>query len=97
VSVQEMLWRNYMRAGYMTAGGISAMPSMHVACTALIAASMWTYGLVWRVFGALFLALIMLGSVHLGWHYAVDAYVGVGVAIGIFLIVRAVLARRAGA
>ena len=52
--------------------GISAWPSMHVAM-ALWAAMVWRHVMAW-----VFLALIALGSVVLGWHYVAD---GVGGAL----------------
>ena len=53
-------------------GGISAMPSMHVAQTTLFV--LITYKLS-RLIGhlmVLFWISIFLGSFHLAWHYAVD-------------------------
>jgi hypothetical protein len=36
-------------------------------------------------FGAL-LAVVLVGSVHLGWHYAVDSYAAIVVTVPIWLI-----------
>lgn len=56
---------------------ISAMPSLHVA----IAGAMVFYGMSINLFlGAIlcfYCLLMMMGSVYLGWHYAVDGYVGI--------------------
>jgi membrane-associated phospholipid phosphatase len=56
--------------------GISAMPSMHVATSVLMALyaarhARWAGWIMW-----IFAGLIQIGSVHLGWHYAVDGYLG---------------------
>ncbi len=54
--------------------GISAMPSMHVAMAVLFALVGWRTN---RWLGLLFTAyaaVILVGSVHLGWHYAIDGY-----------------------
>ncbi|MEG3619735.1 phosphatase PAP2 family protein [Magnetovibrio sp. PR-2] len=55
--------------------GLSAMPSLHVAQVVLLALLAKSYH---RVFGLLawgYAGLIIVGSVHLGWHYALDGYV----------------------
>lgn len=73
--VQEQLLEKYRQNDHGLGGGISAMPSMHIAVTLLSALAAWR---VSRVAGAclyLFLGLIALGSVHLGYHYAVDGMV----------------------
>ncbi len=59
--------------------GISAMPSMHVAIAFLCFLVAWEYGRHWwsKMFGFVFFAFILVGSVHLGWHYAVDGIVSV--------------------
>lgn len=53
----------------------SAMPSMHVSIAALMLFSIPRGYLVWKIAAFLFLVVIMVGSVVLGWHYAVDGYV----------------------
>jgi hypothetical protein len=77
---------DYLADGYRTgdfgiAKGISAMPSMHIALVTLYLASArkpWTMALA-----VIYFTLIFVGSVHLGWHYAVD---GIVAAIGVALI-----------
>jgi PAP2 superfamily len=77
LQVQEMLWQAYAGNGTDIGTGISAMPSLHVATA-------FSYVLVGfavrRWLGILFAgfaAFILIGSVHLGWHYAIDGYVGI--------------------
>lgn len=74
LDVQDRLWLNYQNAATTVGSGISAMPSMHVSIATLMALSARRIGL-W--FGRLmtgYAFLIMIGSVHLGWHYALDGY-----------------------
>jgi hypothetical protein len=71
-ATQRWLWDLYANEGLSS---ISAFPSMHVASTTLFA--LWAFT-VNRWLGWIFTAykvLIMVGSVYLGWHYAVDGYV----------------------
>ena len=76
--VQEGLWQRY--TGQVPGSpytGISAMPSIHVAMPLLYAlAGRDTNRWLGAAFGV-YALLILLGSVHLGWHYAVDGYVSI--------------------
>ncbi len=59
--------------------GISAMPSLHVsvAMMCFLACCSYTRSLWLKIASGLFAATILVGSVHLGWHYAVDGLVGI--------------------
>jgi hypothetical protein len=76
LNVQQMLWTNYHDSFGSSALGISAMPSMHVASSVLVALLGWRLHRFAGIAGSVFAVLIMIGSIHLGWHYAVDGYVG---------------------
>lgn len=77
LSVQEELWDGYMNKGTAPLGGISAMPSMHASSSFLFFLVAWrTHRRLGIVLGGI-AAMICVGCVHLGWHYAVDAYIGI--------------------
>lgn len=78
LKVQDLLWQGYTEGGPIS--GISAFPSMHVASTAVIA--LYAYRLSWwgGIAATVFTAVIVIGSVHLAWHYAVDSYAGLLIA-----------------
>jgi hypothetical protein len=81
LSEQAYLLSLYRGAAVGVGGGISAMPSMHVALAALFACAAFRLGRVWGWLAAAYAALVFVASVHLAWHYAVDGVVGAGAAI----------------
>ena len=84
LKVQDMLWDNYVSHGTMLGSGISAMPSMHLAIATLMALLGWRINR-WVGLGyTAFAAVILVGSVHLGWHYAIDGYVSIVAAIAVW-------------
>lgn len=75
LGTQELLWRVHAGDATMIGNGISAMPSMHVSMVVLMAlAARRMSRRLGRIMTA-FAVLTMIGSVHLGWHYALDGYV----------------------
>ncbi|SHJ04024.1 PAP2 superfamily protein [Shimia gijangensis] len=93
LDVHQMLWDGYVADG--RARGISAMPSMHVASSALL----MFYAYSWRRWAghllAVFCAVIMIGSVMLAWHYAIDGYLGFLIAFLCWKLARWMVARDA--
>jgi hypothetical protein len=79
LDVHERLWSGYI--GNDMNAGISAMPSMHLASTTLLALYAGTYARWLGVLMWLFVVVILLGSVHLAWHYAIDSYAGILIAV----------------
>ncbi len=77
VETQDRLWATYKSNQVGMGSGISAMPSVHVSIAFLMALLAWQYGRRIRWFFGIFAAMIMVGSVHLGWHYAVDGYLAI--------------------
>jgi hypothetical protein len=80
VPLQNLLWQSYA-TGSGVVMGISAMPSMHVTSSVLMVLLGWRVN-KWIGAGfTLYTALIAIGSVHLGWHYAVDSIAGILLAL----------------
>jgi membrane-associated phospholipid phosphatase len=81
VETQHMLWSIYSSSNG-TVSGISAMPSMHVASSVLFLLCARAAGIRWLTWLCGFVAVVIfIGSVVLGWHYAVDGYAGALVAL----------------
>ena len=78
-TTRSYLWHDYLRGGGDIGGGISGMPSLHVSIALWIALVLrgFTYRLA--IVGYLYFALILIGSVLLGWHYAVDGAAAIGI------------------
>lgn len=91
LGVHELLWEGYVADGKVN--GISAMPSMHVASTVLMTLYAFTIRrwLGWAMVAFLF--VIMVGSVMLAWHYAVDSYLGAILAVLGWKLARVLVAR----
>jgi hypothetical protein len=87
LKVQDLLWAFYQSGDFGFGRGISAAPSMHVASTWLVARMLQQYGRIPAILGWSFFGVILVGSVHLGWHYALDGYIAILLA---WLIWRAV-------
>jgi hypothetical protein len=82
LDVQDILWK--ARDETAPFGGVSAMPSMHNATALLFLLTSrgfprWLRGLL-----LVHLILVFLGSVHLAWHYAVDAYVAWAITLAVW-------------
>lgn len=91
VKLQHTLWRFYAEGRVHIGTGISAFPSLHVAMVTLFTLTAFEIDkrLGWLI-GALALT-IFLGSVHLGWHYAVDGYVSAAFVLAVWFGLRRVL------
>ncbi len=83
VQIQHGLWASYTGQDPTPFSGISAMPSLHVAMPVLFALAGWRVD--WRLGTGLaaYALAVLIGSIHLGWHYAVDGYASV---LGVMLL-----------
>lgn len=88
------LMHDHFSVGGDPGGGISAWPSFHVA------GAFWT-AQVWNawdrrlgIVGFAWFAMILIGSVLLGWHYAVDGIAGVLMAVGAWAVAPTIIDRR---
>jgi membrane-associated phospholipid phosphatase len=90
--VQDELWRAYLTLDGPVAG-ISAMPSVHVASAVLFIYFGFGISRMLGMVMAFFAIAIALGSVLLGWHYAVDAYAGAVLAVAMWHAAAALVRR----
>lgn len=84
VQIQDVLWQSHTNGVFMPLGGISAMPSMHVSIAVLMALVYYKINPKVGLFFVLFAATIQIGSVHLGWHYAIDGYLSILLTVAIW-------------
>ncbi|MGF1911504.1 phosphatase PAP2 family protein [Vibrio kasasachensis] len=75
LDTQNQLWQTYETGKEMLGSGISAMPSMHVSIAVLMALVMGKLNKKLGIVFWLYAAVIYIGSISLGWHYAVDGIV----------------------
>ncbi len=74
LNAQEYLWKAHVEDYASVLAGISAFPSMHVSIAFIFLLTARHYGRAATALFLVFFLFILFGSVHLGWHYAVDGY-----------------------
>ena len=80
LAIQERLWEGYTNPD-VDPLGISAFPSLHVEMAATFACFGFAAS---RLIGwtlTVYTAVMLVGSVHLGWHYAIDGIAGIVLAV----------------
>jgi membrane-associated phospholipid phosphatase len=85
--IQRMLWHAYENDAASLGSGISAFPSLHVAMATLWAIVAFERSWKLGIAALVFLAFILVGSVALGWHYAIDGYASIILTILIWKVV----------
>lgn len=86
LDTQKVLWGIYQSGEIGVGGGISAMPSMHVSIACLIFFVARAYGRYVALMGGIFLLIILVGSVRLAWHYAIDGYLSLCTSWAIWML-----------
>ena len=84
-TARMVLWRSYTTPG--TGIAISAFPSLHVAKATLIVLLAAHVNRRALAAATLFWAVIVFGSIQLGWHYAVDGYFSIAAILLIWKLV----------
>ncbi|WP_279480617.1 phosphatase PAP2 family protein [Aureimonas sp. SK2] len=82
LDLQDMLWS--LHSAGTEGFGISAMPSLHNAMALLMVLASWKLHPLARAVFGVHAILVFLGSIHLGWHYAVDAYASFALTLAIW-------------
>lgn len=96
VRLQHLVWANHFSGARQFWLAMSAMPSLHVALAAVFACAAWAQSRHLGMILTAFAAATLLGSVSLGWHFAVDGYVGIAGALGCWWIAGRVTRSRGG-
>jgi hypothetical protein len=80
-------WRVFLWQSLTSGGGtgVSAFPSMHLANATMFLLLAARINRPLALAAGIFVAVILLGSVHLGWHYAVDGYFSIAATMLIWL------------
>ncbi len=74
IDTQKALWEIHAQRQAAIGSGISAMPSMHISTSVLMALGMGSINKRLAILFWAYAAVIQIGSVHLAWHYAIDGY-----------------------
>jgi len=73
---KQLLWTAHQGRSGNPFTGISAFPSIHVSVAALYVLVFLGENRLWAGIATVYTCVIVLGSVHLGWHYAIDVNAG---------------------
>lgn len=90
-AVQLLLDAHSPTSAAATGLGISAMPSMHISIAFLTVLYLWRSTQMIRLLALGYFMSMLVLSVALGWHYAIDGYVAVLITTGAWYVAGAVL------
>ncbi len=89
---QQGLLITYHARDYAPGGGISAMPSMHVAMVTLVALAAWQFNRLLGIVGFYIVFAVWIATIHFGWHYFIDGPVGAAMMIALWYAAKHVAA-----
>jgi membrane-associated phospholipid phosphatase len=90
---QAYLWSSYESGQGGLGTGISAFPSVHVGLATMNALFVREYSRSLGVLAFIYVGFIVLSSVYLGWHYAIDGYASIILVIALHMAVKRYLPR----
>ena len=93
ITTQLKLWSNYVSDDMGVGAGISAMPSIHVTTAFLFMLLGFKSSPIWKYVSIIYFLFIMVGAVHLGWHYAIDGYLSILTTWGVWVLVGKTMGR----
>jgi hypothetical protein len=93
--VQAYLWSFYAGGSGGLGSGISAFPSMHVGLVTLNALFVFEASRKWGLVAFAYVGIVLVSSVYLAWHYAIDGYAAIFVTLLTYLAVKKAFALKA--
>jgi hypothetical protein len=93
--VQAYLWSFYAGGSGGLGSGISAFPSMHVGLVTLNALFVFEASRKWGLVAFAYVGIVLVSSVYLAWHYAIDGYAAIVVTVLTYMAVRKAFAVKA--
>jgi len=96
-SYQDYLWDLHSRGMTGFGSGISAFPSVHVGLITLNALFLWDHDRRWGLAAFAYVGFVLMSSVYLAWHYAIDGYAAIALVLVIHYALKRFFARRPAA
>lgn len=95
--VQAYLWHFYESETGGLGSGISAFPSMHIGLVTLNALFISEASRRWGRVAFAYVGVVLVSSVYLAWHYAIDGYVAIAVTVAVYYAAKRAFAVTASA
>jgi len=87
------LWKAKISHKWIPFGGISAMPSTHVAMAMIFMLTGWRKNKLLGIVLTLYALIIQIGSILLAWHYAINGYFSIVFTILIWKVIGKLIKR----